>query len=39
MSTKEALGYITQLRDLRRFQRAHPPLLQTYRRIAPDDFT
>lgn len=39
MSTKEALGYITQLRDLRRFQRMHPPLRQTYRRIAPEDFT
>lgn len=39
MSTREALGYVTQLRDLRRFQRGQPPLRQTYRRIAPDDFT
>jgi dolichol-phosphate mannosyltransferase len=39
MSTKEALGYLTQLRDLRRFQRSQPPLRQTYRRIAPEDFT
>ena len=39
MNTKEALGYLTQLRDLRRFQRSQPPLRQTYRRIAPDDFT
>jgi dolichol-phosphate mannosyltransferase len=39
MSTKEALGYLAQLRDLRRFQRSQPPLLQTYSRIAPDDFT
>ena len=39
MNTKEALGYLTQLRDLRRFQRSQPPLRQTYRRIAPEDFT
>ena len=39
MNTKEALGYLTQLRDLRRFQRSQPPLRQTYRRIAPGDFT
>jgi dolichol-phosphate mannosyltransferase len=38
MSTKEALGYLTQLRDLRRFQRSQPALRQTYSRIAPDDF-
>lgn len=38
MTAKEALGYITQLRDLRRFQRSQPPLRQTYRRVAPDDF-
>jgi dolichol-phosphate mannosyltransferase len=39
MNTKEALGYFTQLRDLRRFQRSQPPLQQAYRRIAPEDFT
>jgi dolichol-phosphate mannosyltransferase len=39
MNTKEALGYLTQLRHLRRFQRSQPPLRQTYRRIAPEDFT
>ena len=38
MNTREALGYITQLRDLWRFHRAHPPLRQAYRRIAPADF-
>jgi dolichol-phosphate mannosyltransferase len=39
MNAKEALGYLIQLRDLRRFQRSQPPLRQTYRRIAPEDFT
>jgi dolichol-phosphate mannosyltransferase len=38
MNTREALGYITQLRDLWRFHRTHPPLQQAYRRIAPADF-
>ena len=39
MNTKEALGYLTQLRALHRFQRSQPPLRRTYRRIAPEDFT
>jgi dolichol-phosphate mannosyltransferase len=39
MNTKEALGYFIQLRDLWRFQRSQPPLRQTHRRIAPEDFT
>ncbi len=39
MNMKEALGYLTQLRDLRRYQRSQPPLRQTYRRMAPADFT
>ena len=39
MNSREALGYFAQLRDLGRFQRCQPPLTQTYRRIAPEDFT
>jgi dolichol-phosphate mannosyltransferase len=39
MNTREALGYFTQLRDLWSFQRAQPPLRQTYRRIAPGELT
>lgn len=38
MNTKEALGYLAQLRALRRFQRTQPPLRQTCLRIAPADF-
>ena len=38
MNTREALGYLTQLRDLRRFQRVQPPLQQSYRRIPPEEF-
>jgi dolichol-phosphate mannosyltransferase len=38
MNAKEALGYVTQLRDLWRFQRSQPPYRQVYRRIAPEDF-
>lgn len=38
MNMKEALGYVTQLRDLRQFQRSHPPAAQTYQRIRPEDF-
>jgi dolichol-phosphate mannosyltransferase len=34
MNLKEALGYVVQLRDLRRFQRAQPRLTQTYRRLS-----
>ncbi len=33
MNTKEALGYLEQLRDLHRFKRQQPPLEQTYRRV------
>ena len=39
LNTREALGYFTQLRDLWSFQRAQPPLRQTYRRIAPGELT
>jgi hypothetical protein len=34
MNVKEATGYLQQLRDLRTFQRAQPPLTQRYRRIS-----
>ena len=34
MNLKEAAGYLQQLRDLRRFMRAQPPLRQRYRRIS-----
>ena len=33
MNTKEALGYLDQLRNLRRFVRSQPPLQQRYRRL------
>lgn len=33
MNLKEALGYLDQLRDLRRFVREQPPLEQAYRRL------
>jgi dolichol-phosphate mannosyltransferase len=39
MSMKEALGYLKQIRDLRRHQRSQPPYHQPYRRIAPGEFT
>ena len=35
MNLKEALGYLKQLRDLRRFVATHPKLVQTYRRVSP----
>jgi dolichol-phosphate mannosyltransferase len=38
MNLKEALGYVTQLRDLWRFQRSQPRTPQTYQRIRPEDF-
>jgi hypothetical protein len=38
MNLKEALGYVTQLRDLWRFQRSRPRPPQTYQRIRPEDF-
>jgi dolichol-phosphate mannosyltransferase len=34
MNLKEATGYIRQLRDLKAFARAQPPLAQRYRRIS-----
>jgi dolichol-phosphate mannosyltransferase len=39
MNTREALGYLTQLRDLWRFQRAQPPFEQVCRRVPPGDLT
>jgi dolichol-phosphate mannosyltransferase len=36
MNLKEALGYLTQLRDLRTFVRTQPALAQTYRRLTPE---
>jgi hypothetical protein len=39
MNTREALGYLTQLRDLWRVQRSQPPLQQTCRRVPPGDLT
>jgi dolichol-phosphate mannosyltransferase len=35
MNLKEAMGYLEQLRELRRFVAAHPKLQQTYRRLTP----
>jgi dolichol-phosphate mannosyltransferase len=37
MNLKEALGYVEQLRDLRRFTAAQPPLQQRYQQISPED--
>ncbi|MGB2716969.1 MAG: polyprenol monophosphomannose synthase [Vicinamibacterales bacterium] len=34
MNLKEAAGYLTQLRDLRRFRRSQPPLRQSYRALS-----
>jgi dolichol-phosphate mannosyltransferase len=34
MNLKETTGYLQQLRDLWAFMRAHPPLVQRYRRIS-----
>ena len=36
MNLREALGYLAQLRDLRRFIGEHPPLTQHYRRLSAD---
>ena len=36
MNLREALGYLDQLKDLRRFIAGHPRLEQTYRRISAD---
>jgi dolichol-phosphate mannosyltransferase len=38
MNLKEALGYVTQLRDLWRYQRSHPRSPQNYQRVRPEDF-
>jgi dolichol-phosphate mannosyltransferase len=35
MNLKEAMGYLEQLRELRRFAAAHPNFHQTYRRLTP----
>ncbi len=35
MNMKEALGYLTQLRDLRAYQRAHPAARPEHRVLAP----
>jgi dolichol-phosphate mannosyltransferase len=35
MNLKEALGYLDQLKQLRRFVAAHPKLAQSYRRLTP----
>ena len=35
MNVKEAMGYLEQLRALRRFRAGAPPLRQTYRRVTP----
>ena len=37
MNLKEALGYLVQLRDLRRFLRAAPDLPQRYRQMSADE--
>ena len=37
MNLKEALGYLVQLRDLRRFVRAAPELQQRYRQMSADE--
>ncbi|HXG56407.1 MAG TPA: polyprenol monophosphomannose synthase [Vicinamibacterales bacterium] len=36
MNLSEALGYLVQLKDLRRFIRGQPPLRQTYTRLTAD---
>jgi dolichol-phosphate mannosyltransferase len=38
MNLKEALGYVTQLRDLWQYQRSQPRSPQNYQRIRPDEF-
>jgi dolichol-phosphate mannosyltransferase len=37
MNLKEATGYLQQLRDLKQFKNAQPPLTQRYQRVAPTD--
>lgn len=36
MNMREALGYLQQLKDLRRFVKAQPPMSQRYRRFSAD---
>ena len=38
MNLKEALGYVTQLRDLWQYQRSQPRSPQNYQRVPPEDF-
>jgi hypothetical protein len=37
MNTKEALGYLKQLVELRRFVASHPRLSQSHRRISTEE--
>jgi dolichol-phosphate mannosyltransferase len=37
MNLREALGYLEQLRQLRRFVATHPKLTQSYRRLTQDE--
>jgi hypothetical protein len=37
MNLTEATGYLQQLRDLKQFKNAQPPLTQRYQRVAPTD--
>lgn len=37
MNTREALGYLKQLAELRRFVTSHPPLSQTHRLLSPEE--
>jgi hypothetical protein len=37
MNTKEALGYIKQLLELRRFVASHPKLSQSHRRLSIEE--
>ena len=37
MNLKEALGYLSQLRDLRQFQRSRPKAPQTYRAVPAEE--
>jgi hypothetical protein len=37
MNLKEALGYLDQLKQLRRFVATHPKLAQTYTRVTREE--
>jgi hypothetical protein len=37
MNLKEALGYLEQLKQLRRFVGSHPKLSQSYTRLTPKE--